>query len=200
MYQKVVLGDPLLDELNRYPTNSGAARALQRKANAIGIKLMHRVSEEAGIYFFFSNNCPECGIIAQNLKLIEREYKIHILPITMDGSYLPEEYFSISEQKVDAGQSETIGVEKVPAVVLVKPPQNGVVVLQGAGVDKSELIKRLMLGALSLNLITQEEFASSRPVKGLNEYLHPGKRNLSEEELRNPQSIINYINNLERGF
>lgn len=159
--QLAVLGDPYLDEAARRPFGSFASDNLDRIAGANKTNLVAKVADQAGIFFFFSSDCPQCEVQAPVLKMLQNADGVTVLPISVDGG--PLSVGTFPDYRVDAGHSEYLGIQTLPALFLATPDGRFAPLGQGT-FSLPELRHRFLVAALREGLITESEFNRTRPV------------------------------------
>lgn len=161
MGQQVVAGDPFLDNISARPTNTLGVRTMQREAHGRRTALLDEIFAGAGIGFFFDADCGEmCSRQATILQGIADRHDVSILAIAIGG----ERQFPTltnADYVVDQGQAEEIGVLNTPALYLMRPPGDWVPLSQGF-LGETEVVDRMLLGALQAEWITQEQYDSTR--------------------------------------
>ncbi|MFC0180952.1 conjugal transfer protein TraF [Thorsellia kenyensis] len=156
--QQVVMQHPELDERNRRPLAPFASKALDKIAQDNKEKLLIELSKKTGIYFFYRSDCPYCHIQAPILKALKEKFELTILAIALDGRPLPDNLFS--EFIIDKGQAMALNVTSVPSLFL--KGEDKLIPLSQGVLSYTELIDHILLIALSVNLITQEEYEATR--------------------------------------
>ena len=107
------------------------------------LPLLRKVSEKAGIFFFFKSDCVYCERQAPLLAYLE-ELGFDILAISIDGGQLQSHQFK--NTKVDAGQAQVLGVRATPAMFLMN--EDGQFSALGQTVlSYADLRKRILLVA-----------------------------------------------------
>lgn len=139
--QTVVYQSPELDETSRNPITHLAKQAARRQTSKITREVLTDVASRAGIWFFYASNCPYCHTEAPVLRMVEHEYGFKVLPIALDGKYLPDSGYT--EFVTDRGQSKKLNVVATPTMFLVAPP-NSVVMLGQGVMAKDELEDRIV--------------------------------------------------------
>jgi len=109
---------PELDELRKHPTSAIGVNF----ANLLRIKkedeAMDYLAKNGGLFFFFSNSCPFCAIQARILKVVQENYGVAIIPVSLDEKCLPE----FPSCKPDNGMARRLNIEYLPAIYLAIPP------------------------------------------------------------------------------
>ena len=174
--QSVVIGNPYLDEVNRRPLASYAIPSVDKQAGIETGNLMKKISEKAGLFFFFKSGCSYCETMAPILKYLESD-GFDILAISVDGGQLESTQFS--NTKVDAGHAQKLGVTATPALFLVS--EKGEFTALGQGMMAySDLQKRIMIVAAREGWITEEDINKTRPIMDGNDKKHDMGERLPE--------------------
>lgn len=200
--QLAVIGDPFLDESSRRPGATFASDNLDRLAGQAKDELLQTVSSKAGVFFFYESECPQCEVQAPLIKNLEVNNGFTVVPISVDGSELPDNPFDF--YNVDGGHAKKLGVQTYPAIFLATPDGEFEPVGQGA-FSLPELRQRILIAARRSNIISVEQFNRTRPVlnyenniaeqltsQGLAEILaNPDLQN--EEGFIEPRTLIDKI-------
>jgi conjugal transfer pilus assembly protein TraF len=103
-------------------------------------EVITKLSQTGELIFFFTSTCPYCREESRLLKILEQNYSIGIMAVSLDGAGLP----GWGDYQVDRGQARNLGVTEVPALFLLVPPDKVIRVSTGL-VSYDELEKRLYL-------------------------------------------------------
>lgn len=159
--QLAVIGDPFLDESTRRPGATFASDNLDRLAGTARDELLHSVASKAGVFFFYESNCAQCELQAPLIKNLETTNGFTVVPISVDGSELPDSPFDF--YNIDAGHAKKLGVQTYPAIFLATPDGQFAPVGQGA-FSLPELRQRILIASRRSNIISSEQFNRTRPV------------------------------------
>ena len=191
--QRVVIGNPYLDETNRRPLSSFGIPAVDREAGEQTTILLKRITTKAGIFFFFKSGCQYCELQAPVIKVLEN-FGFDVLAISIDGAQLASAQFENTRR--DSGHAAKLGVTATPALFLVSETGGFSPLGQGL-LSLDELKKRILIVAAREKWITEKDFDETRPLMVENsgpEY------NLSERQIaqkinrENNESLINQSN------
>lgn len=174
--QRVVIGNPYLDETNRRPLSSFGIPAVDREAGVQTTNLLKRITTKAGIFFFFKGGCQYCELQAPVIKVLEN-FGFDVLAISIDGAQLASAQFQ--NTRLDSGHAAKLGVTATPALFLVSE-EGGFSPLGQGLLSLDELKKRILIVAAREKWITEKDFNETRPLMVENsgpEY------NLSEKQL-----------------
>ena len=153
--ERVVQGDPLLDEVTRRPTATFGANLVDRQASAAADALLGRLAETAALWFLFRSDCPYCDAQAPLLEALAARYGFAVLAVSLDGAGLKDGRFP--DYRVDRGQAQVLGVLSTPALFLARPDQGEVAPLAQGLLSLSQLRERIVLAAVQAGWITEPE-------------------------------------------
>lgn len=143
MARRVVWATPSVDYNNRSPTATFAQlskKDLRRDAQA---QVMGDLARDYGLMFFFRSDCPYCHQEAPVLRLLERQYGMPVLGVSLDGGVIP--YFE--EAKRDNGISMIVsngqGIQTVPAIYLVHRESRQAVSIGTGALAIDEIVERI---------------------------------------------------------
>ena len=166
--QRVVVGNPYLDETNRRPIASYAIPYVDREAGKSLDDLVKKVADKAGFFFFFKSDCPYCEAQAPVLKYLESD-GFDVLAISIDGGQLRSAQFA--NTRINSGQAEQLGVTATPALFLVSAEGQFTALGQGL-LSYSDLKSRILIVAAREGWITEEEINATRPIMNGNDLEH----------------------------
>ena len=171
--QQVVIGNTLLDESMRRPLATFASQKVDRDMASRTDDILKRISQHAGIFFFFKSDCQYCEAQAPILGFLEREYGFSILAVSIDGGELQSRKFE--NTRVDTGQAAKLGVMATPAIFLMNEEGQFTAIAQSV-LAYSDLKQRILLVAAREGWITEQELKESQP------FINPSEmRDLSDE-------------------
>lgn len=158
--QQVVIGNKLLDETMRRPlANFGtklADSAIVKEING----LLRKISEHAGIFFFFKSDCTYCEAQAPILKYVE-DLGFHVMAVSVDGGQLKSAQFD--DTRRDSGQAQALGVTATPTIFLMTDKMEFEMLAAGA-VSFQDLRNRIFIGALRRGIITEDDLKRTKPL------------------------------------
>jgi len=188
MAQRVVIGDPLLDETMRRPTATAGANKMNAVAGEATDAQLKAIAGTAGIWFFFRSDCPYCSQQAPILKMLERAYGFDVVAISLDGGALPGNDFP--NFKRDDGHAAQLGVERTPTIYLVRPP-DGFQQIAGGMVSLQDLRRRILTASLNAGWIDQKAFDATRAVEP--GPMLPAKIDAPVETTDDPVKFVEYL-------
>lgn len=147
--------NPGIDETIQNPT-SGISRVSMTKSQEDSQNAtIRKISQRAGIYYFFRSDCQFCHQQNPMLDVMTRMTGLTVIPISMDG--LPSQDGRLTNWRPDRGQGAYLGVEKTPTMYLVEP--DGQLKLIGVGVRSLPDIRmRVIQLAFDSQWISQNEY------------------------------------------
>lgn len=138
VWQRVLWQNPELDPTVDEPVATAGLSVAQAERIKKRDEVLSALAQTSGLLYFFSGNCPLCEVQSGILSAFAESYGFPIVAISLDGSANPV----FSRVKVDRGAAEKLGVEKVPALFLARPPSE--VIRVGTGLlSMEELAGRL---------------------------------------------------------
>lgn len=185
--------DPLLDETTRRPTATFAANALDREAGEARDELLTALGQKAGLLFFFRSDCPYCALQAPILAMLERRHGLTVLAVSLDGGSLPGGLYPSA--RVDRGQARALGVERTPALFLVRPP-DGVVPLAQGVLSLEQLKDRILLAAREAGWVSPAELERTRPLQATPLLAIAGAPGVGPDA--DPEALLAYLQALAR--
>ena len=175
--QRVIVGNPYLDESARRPINTYGIRSVDRKAGAMMEKMLEKVAERAGLFFFFKSDCQFCEAQAPLIKLLETVNGFSVLAISIDGQSLQSVQFD--DTREDKGQARQLNVTATPALFLVT--QAGHFENLGQSIMSLEDLKRrILIGAVRAGVLSETDIQQTRPVMTPYDDPHNLSRSLQE--------------------
>jgi conjugal transfer pilus assembly protein TraF len=148
--------NPVLDTSSTAPTSTIGRAAMDEATRAARTDAFAKISQRAGLYYFFRHDCPFCHKQNPVLRAFADAAGLEVLAISLDGFPMPDGAYP--DFVVDQGQARALGVEVTPTLALVVPGQPPRVLAQGVR-SIPELEARLLANAVSMNLITSHEHA-----------------------------------------
>lgn len=153
--QKAAESDPYLNEAVRFPIATAARRSALWQVDKARDAIIKDLTGKAGLWFFFDSSCVHCHSQYPIMKIMAKELGFKVMHISEDGKPLagmdPKEFV------VDNGRAtfKQLGLKLTPAVVLVAPPNNYLVVAHGAmAVD--DLKAKIVQAAIDRDLVPKE--------------------------------------------
>ena len=153
--ERVVQGDPVLDEITRRPTANFGANLADKQASAAGDALLERLAGETALWFFFRSDCPYCDAQAPLLEALVQRYGFAVLAVSLDGAGLADGTFPAFD--IDRGQAEALGVISTPAMFLARPDQGAVAPIAQGLLSLAQLRDRIVLAAVQAGWVTEAE-------------------------------------------
>jgi conjugal transfer pilus assembly protein TraF len=148
--------NPVLDASSNAPTSTIGRAAMDESTRKARAEAFGKISQRAGLYYFFRHDCPFCHKQNPVLRSFADAAGLEVLAISLDGLPMPDG--SYPDFVVDQGQAMGLGVEVTPTLALVVPGQPPRILAQGVR-SIPELEARLLANAVSMNLISSHEHA-----------------------------------------
>ncbi|MGK2231377.1 MAG: conjugal transfer pilus assembly protein TraF [Colwellia sp.] len=188
-YQSVM---PSLQEGSRLPMTGSAATAFRSFKGEQRREALQEIANHAGLVFFYDHDCVHCsGMIPLVNRLFrENKQKIYVIAKNLRGKTINRLDTDIDVYP-DQGQSETFNIKVWPAIVMLRPPIDVLVVAQGS-LYYSELEKRLINIAFETNILTDDWYYRVYPEqRGLisNNQLD----GVPEDVQDDPVKLVNFI-------
>jgi conjugal transfer pilus assembly protein TraF len=172
--------DPMLDETARRPTANYALNMAKRAASTAASDVIKKITDMAGLWFFFRSDCPYCHAMSPILQRVQSAYQLAVLPISMDG--LPMLDGSYPEFVIDRGQGDQLNVRGTPAMYLVHAGTGEKLAISQGSLAEDELLERMVQAAYAAGWITKDEWASTRTYRPLDDM------EISQDELLRAQN------------
>lgn len=183
--------DPLLDESNRIPLDTGAVMQFNRILDADREDAMKYISKKAGLWFFFDSTCSYCVFQLKVLDRFNDKYDFSTLYISMDNKPIKD---MKQKWKPDQGQAKLLNLKITPTLVLVVPPNNFYIVSQGAS-SVDTLKNKILMAATVKNLLPKDIKDKIDPYsKGvLTAEQMKRSKEIQEQFDKDPTVIVDYI-------
>jgi conjugal transfer pilus assembly protein TraF len=159
--QDVVQSDPLLDENLRLPFASAARASLLRESKDAQTAVLKSLATKAGVWVFHDATCAHCASQVSVSNALVKNHGFRVTYLSRQGGPVPGLDASIPV-RAEAGRQQRLGITHTPAVVLVVPPSQYVLVTQGA-LALSELEQRLVSAGHRQGLIDDGAFQRIEP-------------------------------------
>ena len=112
---EVVFTTPHLDAGLRFPTAQAARHVYLDQKQAQKEAQIKALAKTYGLFFFYSSTCAYCQKFAPLVKGFSEKYHWKVLPISLDGKFLPE----FPDSKRDNGAAKALKVTFVPTLLAV---------------------------------------------------------------------------------
>lgn len=158
-------------------------------------KILGRVLDEAGIWYFMSGGCPYCvkmDVVLDGMKTIHPN--VAILPISLDGSSTGH---PVQANWVrDNGHASALGVTQTPTIYLFRPPGDLEMLSVGL-LSVSELESRILKLAHRNGWISQEE--ADRASNGvMSDVLTAQLMQMDDVDWDDPEAAVAAMNSISR--
>ena len=159
--EQVRVGNKFIDETERRPISSYGLQTIDREAQARREELLNKISETAGLFFFFKEDCPYCEKQAPIIKYVQERNGFDVLAIGIGGGSLKTTQFD--NTVADSGQAAMLSVESTPSIFLVHPSTTTFALIGSSLLTVPEIQERIILIAQRNKWITEEEVNAARP-------------------------------------
>ncbi|MBX2808150.1 MAG: conjugal transfer protein TraF [Cellvibrionaceae bacterium] len=160
--QEVTLGHAVFDEINRRPLAGFAKNVIDQQASDKHNDVLNKISGLAGIFFFIDTS-KASEAQTPIIDILIRNFNFGVIKVAADNH---PALLAQAGIKRNSGHREQMGVTNLPAVVLVR--SDGVYdIASQATISYTELQKRLLLSAKRLNIISDAEYNSTRPLTNI---------------------------------
>ncbi|CAH2605788.1 IncF plasmid conjugative transfer pilus assembly protein TraF (plasmid) [Rhodovastum atsumiense] len=161
-FQEVVATTPALDANTERPLDSVGANTANEVASTATQMLLRSLAQTVGLVYFFRSDCPLCGTQVESLEAAQRLYGFTVLYVSLDGSPMPR--VALRAWAPDAGQAQRMGVKDAPALVLMRPPGE-FLVLSESVLSLPAIAERTLLRARLAGWISEDDYRATRPVR-----------------------------------
>ena len=155
--KQVIESDPMLDENVRRPISPAAAKIKDDMAHQAKEVVLKKVARIAGLVFYYQGSCKLCHLQAQSVLLMKQLYGFEVIPFSTDGILIPE----LPDSRVEKSPHPTLNIQAYPALYLMQPPDNIVLLRQG-GVSLTELCERVISVSAEQHWISAKEYRETR--------------------------------------
>jgi conjugal transfer pilus assembly protein TraF len=139
-WQRLVWTTPELDYgLTGRPTNSTAIGVFDEQQRERQAQVVRGLAATHGLIFIFRSDCPYCHRFAPILKRFEQEFGLLVLPVSLDGSGLPE----YPSPQMDNGIATRLNASVVPALYLTAPSKREIRPIGFGVIALTDLVERI---------------------------------------------------------
>lgn len=141
-WRKVVWLTPELDAGIERPMNSEARTAIDQQRRATRVNYVRNLGNQgAGLFYFYESTCPYCQLMSRTLAMLQTQYGIEIVPISLDGIFHPE----FPNSRLDNGLAQSLNVTTVPALFLASPRDRTIAPIGFGALSLTEILERIEL-------------------------------------------------------
>ncbi|MBO2656143.1 conjugal transfer protein TraF [Shewanella algae] len=181
-----------LSEEHRRPTESFVLSKYKRDLLKAQRPVINKVSQKAGLWFFFSSTCPYCLKQLPILKSLEEQYGLNVLYISLDGGIIP----TIPQDKTvvdhEGKVARDFNITTTPTTYLVSNDASKFDVVSNGVASLPKLQNSLIDVAHKYDWISDSEFESVQTVKGSN-VLSNGNIEISQSVLDKPGVLLSVL-------
>jgi conjugal transfer pilus assembly protein TraF len=139
-WQRLVWTEPDLDyALSGRPTQALAVAAFDAQKQTDHEQAVRSLAATHGLVFVFRGDCPFCHRFAPILKRFAQAHSLTVLPISLDGSTLPE----FPEARRDNGMAARLNARAVPALYLTQPRLREIRTVGFGLMSEADLLERI---------------------------------------------------------
>lgn len=157
-----------LDESSRRPETAFALSSFNSETRDTITSLIHKITKDSHLWFFYVSNCPYCHKQIPILKELKIRYGVNILAVSMDGGLIQgiEDFEVVFDQNMTV--SKKFNVSSTPSMFIVGNTDKQVIPLTQGLHALPEIEDRMLLIAREKGVISQEEYALSKSVREIN--------------------------------
>lgn len=139
-WQKVVLTTPELNYEREYPTAQYARHVQEDQDRQQRESKIKNLSQEFGLFYFFSSNCKYCQGFSPIVKAFSAKYGWDIMAISLDGG--TSEYFEQVQR--DNGMASALQIKAIPALVAFNAATGEMIPISYAMTSLDQLEQNIM--------------------------------------------------------
>lgn len=143
--RRVAWANPHVDYNNRQTTVNTALSDYRSARREDFRKNIADLAENHGIFFFYRSDCRFCHQQAPILKLLEAQYGIKVMAISMDGGPIPNFADAVPDNGISYVVSGGQGVSTVPAIFLVKRDTRESVPIGTGIIAADDIVERIWI-------------------------------------------------------
>jgi conjugal transfer pilus assembly protein TraF len=139
VYRRVSWQTPELNHTELRPHNTVGMDTYNVARNNKKTQSLAALAKDNGLFFFFKSDCPYCHKLAPTVKLLQSRHGMEIFPVSLDGKGLPD----FPGYETDRGAAKNLGVDRVPALLLVSKTTGKVQAVSFGMISFSEIEERI---------------------------------------------------------
>lgn len=140
VWMQNVFQNPKLDHTLISPVNQQARHVQIDLEKARSQKTIQKLSEEFGLFFFFSGDCPYCHQFAPIVKRFAETYGWEVIAISADGGGVAE----FPNAQTDNGLFQAWNVQVLPSLYAVNPRNKRAIPIAYGLTSLDEMENRIM--------------------------------------------------------
>lgn len=153
-----------LDETLRRPENQLATFDSKIIASENREKVLKQLTEQVGLFFFYSSTCSYCMKQAPMLKRLQADTGIDVLAISLDGRPMPNGEYP--DYVTDTGElRQKLQVTVTPTIYLVKKDGSEFHNISSGLISPNDLMRNTLMLAKREKWITEDAYDSTKEVK-----------------------------------
>lgn len=141
--RRVVWATPSVDYNNRSPVANYALLNKKDARRDAQTQTLAELARDYGLLFFFRGDCPYCHQQAPVLRLLERNYGLPVMAVSMDGGTLPQFPAAPRDNGISLTVSQGQGVQTVPALYLVHRETRQALPIGTGALAVDEIVERI---------------------------------------------------------
>lgn len=148
--------NPGIDETIQNPVGGTSRFAMNRAQDLNMDETVKRISEIAGIWYFYASECAFCHQQNPAVEILSHTTNMSVLPISLDGRSSTDG--ALPNWRPNRGQAEKLGVIGTPTMYLVNPDTQRVILLSNGVRTVPDMKRRIVEIAHAEEWITKEEY------------------------------------------
>lgn len=154
--RRVAVTNPGLDETARSPISALQQSAAKATRSAAKDAALAKITQRAGLWYFFSSGCPYCARQEPILERVAGAIGLSILPISLDGG--PPPTWGSVDYVVNNDHAAQLGVMVTPTLVVADTVTGELHNLAAGLRTDQEIESRLLELGVANNWISQSEY------------------------------------------
>jgi len=140
VWMQNVFQNPELDNTLVSPVNQQGRHLQIDSEKDRTARTIQNLSEEYGLFFFFSGDCPYCHQFAPIVKRFAETYGWEVIAISVDGGFVRE----FLNAQADNGLFETWGLKVLPSLLAINPKTKEAIPIAYGLTSLDEMENRIM--------------------------------------------------------
>lgn len=191
-FQEVVMGDPFLDAISTRPLATWGSNLVDQESLRSREQILKELNNRIGFLYIFSSKDYAHAHFARLFKSWCEQFGYSYKIVSLDLNYDPSQTFQ--RVLLDPNAERVFNIKVTPAIFAVTLEGKFVPLVQGL-ISQDELSKRMILLAHRLNLITEDQFLSTRAIYQNIELKENFKQSLDlgEEDFIEPSLLLKLL-------
>lgn len=132
--------NPHLNYSVKHPYNPIALKPYYEEKQKNQDKVLEKVAQEYGFFFFYASSCPHCHAFAPVVKKWAEMRGFKVIGVSLDGKTIE----GFEDSKVDNGITKRFGITHVPSLVGVNPRANHILPIAAGPLPIPEIENRIV--------------------------------------------------------